>query len=161
MTPRNPRGVLFIGLSFLGAFALTVLPLPDWAQAWRPAWVALVLLYWCMALPERVGVVTAWLTGVLLDVLVGTTLGQHALGLAVVACITSIYHKRLRVFSQLQQATICAGILVLYVTVLRIVDRFAGVPLPSASYLTVVPSALLWPWLFIILRDVRRKGRVR
>lgn len=161
MILRNPRGAALIGLSVIVAFALTVLPLPDWAQAWRPAWVALVLMYWCMALPEHVGVVTAWLAGVLLDVLVGTTLGQHALGLAVVAGITAIYHKRLRVFSQLQQATICAGILLLYVTLLRIVDRFAGVPMPSASYLTVMTSALLWPWLFIILRDVRRKGGVR
>jgi rod shape-determining protein MreD len=143
------------------AFALTVLPLPAWAQAWRPAWVALVLLYWCMALPERIGVFTAWFTGVLLDVLVGATLGQHALGLAVVACLTVIYHKRLRVFSQFQQATICAGMLLLYVSLLRIVDRFAGMPQPSASYLTVITSALLWPWLFIILRDVRRKGSVR
>lgn len=161
MSLRNLRGTLLIGLSILIAFALTVLPLPAWAQAWRPAWVALVLMYWSMAVPERVGVITAWFIGVLLDVLVGTTLGQHALGLAVIACLTVIYHKRLRVFSQLQQGSICAGMLLLYVTLLRIVDRFAGVPVPSVSYLTVVTSALLWPWLFIILRDVRRKGGVR
>lgn len=160
MKPRHLRGATIIALSFLVAFALTALPLPAWAQAWRPAWVAMVLVYWCMALPERIGVLTAWLAGVLLDVLVGTTLGQHALGLAVIAGITVFYHKRLRVFSLLQQAVVCGAMLVLHVTLLRIVDRFAGVPLNTSSYLTVITTTALWPWVFVLLRDVRRKGGI-
>ena len=53
-------------------------------HVWRPAWVALVLVYWCMAAPDQVGVVAGWTTGLLLDVMTGTLLGQHALGLSVV-----------------------------------------------------------------------------
>ena len=53
------QGVWVIILSFLLALMLTAIPLPIWAQAWRPAWVAMVLIYWCVALPERIGVLYA------------------------------------------------------------------------------------------------------
>ena len=66
-------------LTFVIALLLTVIPLPDWARYLRPDWVGLVLIYWCMALPERVGVTTGWFMGLLVDLLTGTVLGQHAL----------------------------------------------------------------------------------
>jgi rod shape-determining protein MreD len=49
-----------IALSLVIALMLTALPLPEWAVNWRPAWVAMVLIYWCMALPERVGIGVRW-----------------------------------------------------------------------------------------------------
>ncbi len=60
------RGTWAIVVSFVVAFMLTAVPLPDWAVSWRPDWVALVLAYWCLALPRRIGVLTAWFIGLLL-----------------------------------------------------------------------------------------------
>src|SRR5690606_27167374 len=87
MKPEHNAGWAII-LSFAVAFMLTAVPLPEWAASWRPAWVAMVLIYWCMALPERVGIGAAWCLGLLLDVQQGTLLGQHALGLALIAWLT-------------------------------------------------------------------------
>ena len=53
--------------SFVVAFLLTAVPLPEWAANWRPAWIAMVLVYWCIALPQRVGVITGWCVGLVLD----------------------------------------------------------------------------------------------
>ena len=72
----KPHRIWVIALSFLAAFMLTAMPLPDWALPWRPAWIAMVLVYWCMALPERVGVITGWVIGLILDVMHGSILGQ-------------------------------------------------------------------------------------
>ena len=58
----KPHRIWVIALSFLAAFMLTAMPLPEWALPWRPAWIAMVLVYWCMALPERVGVITGWVS---------------------------------------------------------------------------------------------------
>ena len=56
----KPNRIWVVAASFLVAFILTATPLPDWALPWRPAWIAMVLIYWCIALPERVGVITGW-----------------------------------------------------------------------------------------------------
>jgi len=45
-----------IYLSLLCGYLLSLLPMPEWAQIYRPQWLALILIYWCMAVPERVGV---------------------------------------------------------------------------------------------------------
>ena len=87
------------GLTLFVAFMLTIMPLPDWVVEFRPDWVTLVLIYWAMALPTKVGVTTAWLAGLMLDVSHGAILGQHALGLMLVIYIVHIQHQRLRVVS--------------------------------------------------------------
>ena len=55
-------------LTLFVAFMLTIMPLPEWAIEFRPDWVTLVLVYWAMALPARVGVTIAWFAGLMLDV---------------------------------------------------------------------------------------------
>ena len=155
------QGGAAILASFLIAFMLTALPLPDWAEAWRPPWVTLVLIYWCLAVPERVGVGIGWMLGLLLDVMTGTLLGQHALGLSLVAFIALRFHKRVRVLPLWHQG--------IFVCLLVLLERSLGAwvkgiqGLPGSDTLVFAPaatSALLWPWVFIILRDVRRKYRV-
>ena len=94
------------GLSLLVAFILTAVPLPDWMEVWRPEWVVVTMVYWCLAMPERVGVFVAWGVGLLLDVLQGSILGQHALGLATVAYLAVLYHQRIRVFPLVQQSLV-------------------------------------------------------
>ena len=64
----------------------------------------MVLIYWVMALPYRVGIGSAWIVGIILDVLEGSVLGLNALGLVVIAYVTLNLHQRLRMFSALQQA---------------------------------------------------------
>lgn len=59
---------LVIYLSLVVAMVLMILPLPDWVQIYRPNWVALVLIYWSMALPKRVGLWFAFFSGIILDV---------------------------------------------------------------------------------------------
>ena len=75
---------LVIYASLVVALILMILPLPDWAQIYRPNWVALVLIYWSMALPGRVGLWFAFFCGIVLDTLLGTLLGQHALALVII-----------------------------------------------------------------------------
>ena len=78
MTDRQGIGYGVILLTFLVAFVLAVLPLPFWLQWGRPEWVVLTLIYWCIALPQRVGIATGLVMGVGMDVLEGAILGQNA-----------------------------------------------------------------------------------
>ena len=78
---------LVIYLTLLVALVLMILPLPDWAQIYRPNWMALVLIYWSMALPGRVGLLFAFFSGIILDTSLGTLLGQHTLALVMIIAI--------------------------------------------------------------------------
>ncbi len=148
-----------VALSLIIAFALTSVPLPDWANPWRPAWVAIVVMYWCLAIPERVGVLTAWAVGLLLDVLHGAILGQHALGLAFVAYVSVLYHQQVRVFPLIQQSLVVGSLVFLYLGAMLLTYNLLGSRPYSSQYLLgAVTSALLWPWAYIVLRDVRRKS---
>ena len=156
---RSRSGVyLPIAASFVVALMLTALPVPAWAAAWRPAWVALVLIYWCMAVPGRAGVAVGWMMGLLLDVLYGTLLGQHALGLSVVAFITLQLHQRVRVLPVWQQGISIFGLVFIYQLLVLWINGIRGFPVqPSAYWSAPLVSMMLWPWVFVILRDVRRK----
>ena len=79
MTTTRPTGRWVIAISFLLAFLLAGIPLPSELQRFRPDWVAMVLIYWCMALPHRIGIGVGWTVGLLLDIGRGALLGQHAL----------------------------------------------------------------------------------
>jgi rod shape-determining protein MreD len=156
---QQGNGVILV--SFLVALILTVMPLPDWLRAARPDWVGLVLIYWCLALPERVGVVTGWLAGLLVDLLTGTLLGQHAMALAVIAWLTLRFHQRIRLFPVWQQALIVLVLLVLHQLLALWVDRFIGRPVPPWYYWTPsLVGMLMWPPIFSALRGVRRSFRV-
>ncbi len=161
MTQARSHGLSIIIVSFVISFILTAMPLPDWAQAWRPVWPAMVLIYWCMALPGRVGIGTAWCIGLLLDVQQGTLLGQHALGYTIIAFITLTIHQRMRVCSLSKQALVVCSILFFYMLISLWIRAVTGYPPQQWTYwMPPVTSMLLWPWLFVILRDVRRKYRI-
>lgn len=161
MTEPDHQGRGVIGATLVLALLLTLLPMPVALQDFRPPWVALVLIYWCLALPQRVGIGWAWLSGLLLDVLTGTLLGHHALGLSVMAYLVLQLHQRIRIFPLVQQS--------FSVLVLLLVDRLlslwvlgtTGQPTPHLGYwMPALVGALLWSWVYIVLRDVRRRFQV-
>ncbi|KRT53819.1 rod shape-determining protein MreD [endosymbiont of Ridgeia piscesae] len=158
----NVQGRLYIAhLTLAFGFVLAVMPMPDWASNFRPQWVTLILIYWCMALPERVNVGTGWLAGLLLDVLSGSLLGQHALALAVVSFLTLNIYQRVRVLP-LRQQMFTIMILLLVEKLLALwATAAAGYPAPTLWYWAApLVGMLLWPWIYIILRDIRRRFHV-
>lgn len=161
MISNQRGGGLIIATSFVVALALTILPLPDWLSMLRPEWVALVLIYWCMALPGRVGVGIAWTTGLLLDVLRAALLGQHALTLAIVAYITLQLYQRIRVFPLWQQAVSVFVLILLHLLLQLWIKGISGSPPQALTFLLpALSSMLLWPIMFLGLRRLRRRYRV-
>lgn len=158
MSEPARRGSAVIVATLVVAMVLTLLPIPDWAAPYRPPWVALALLYWVLALPQRVGVFSGFTAGILLDVISGTLLGQHAFSLAVMAYLAAQLHQRIRVFPLLQQ-TFAVWLLLLVERLLFLwLLGATGQPMPAPIYwATTLTGLALWPWLFVVLRDVRRR----
>ncbi len=136
-------------LALLIALSLEVAPLPAALEAWRPPWVALTVIYWAMLQPGRYGVGIAWLVGIVLDVLKGSILGQHALMLAVAAFLTIRFCQRLRVFPIWQKTIAVCAIVAVYTFIGFWIDGMTGDLEGSLLRLASIASALVvWPPLY-------------
>lgn len=161
MTTIHAKGGWIITISFFTAFLLTGIPFWGELNHFRPDWVAMVLIYWCMALPHRVGLGTAWLIGLLLDVARGALLGQYALALVVVAYLTLQTYQRVRVAPPWQQSFSVLIFLLVEQILVFWISGVIGYPPRDGWYLApAVGGMVLWPLLFVILRDVRRYFQV-
>lgn len=161
MVDQEPSGYGVILLSFVAAYTLAVLPLPQWLLWGRPEWVALTLIYWAIALPQRVGMVTGLLLGVGLDVLEGAVLGQNAFALVVVALLSLTLYQRLRVYSLWQQASVVFVLIGINQLICQWVQNLEGAGAGSLLFLLpAFSSALLWPVVLHTLRGLRRYYRV-
>lgn len=154
---QGAHGYWLIIVSFLVAYVLALVPLPAWLLWARPEWVALTLVYWTIALPHRVGILTGLVVGVMLDALEGAVLGQNAFSLVVVALLCLTLYQRLRVFSVLQQAGTVFVLIGINQLVCQWVQNLEGVGSQSILFLLpAVTSALLWPVVLLVLRRLRR-----
>lgn len=151
----------FATATFVCALLLTVLQMPEKLAIFRPAWVALVLLYWCMTAPELVGVVVGWTAGLLLDVMTGTLLGQHALGLSIIAYIMHRTHRRVRVLPLWRQAITIFGLVILYQILVLWSNGIRGMPVMfSAYWISPLVSVVFWLWIYEFLQYLGRRCNV-
>ena len=150
---------LVVYASIIVGLILMILPLPDWVQIYRPNWVALILLYWSMALPKRVGLWFAFFTGLLVDTSQGTLLGQHTLALIIIMFINMNFYQRIRVLSLVQQSIYIFFLLLLNQIIIAWVEGMMGRPPPIIAFFGApLIGMLIWPWVFVVLRDIRRKA---
>ena len=163
MRDTGPAGTLVILFTLALAALLEVMPLPDMLDPGRPLWITMVLVYWVIALPHRVGVFWAFGVGLFQDVLVGAVLGQHALALAVVAWLSLAAYKRLRVFPPLQQSVVMFMLFGTSAVLAYLVQDSVG-RAPVAPLWVLLPalvSAIIWRPVFGFLRLVRQRFGVR
>lgn len=147
-------------ITLLVGLMLTVMPLPDAVEAFRPNWLALLLIFWAMQLPRTWSVGSAWVVGIVLDVSYGTLLGQHALALCVVTFATVRFHLLMRVFPMSQLSATIFALLALYQFILYWVNGVAGVSAPAVTYWApVITGTLIWPFLYMFLSGVRYRSR--
>jgi rod shape-determining protein MreD len=147
-------------ITFIVGLMLTVMPLTDSVEPFRPDWLALVVIFWAMHLPRTWSVGSAWIIGIVLDVSYGTLLGQHALALCVIAFATVRFHLLMRVFPLSQLSATIFALLALYQFILFWVNGVAGISAPTITYWApVITGTLLWPFLFMFLSGVRYGSR--
>ena len=141
---------------------MQLLPLPESIAPLKPFWLALVLLYWAIEAPEKVGLGLAFGLGLIGDLLAGHLLGEQSLRLTALLFIVLRFRARLRFFPLWQQAIAVLAMLLNDRVIVTMVRGFSGSPMPAALFwLSPVVGMLLWPFLFILIDDVRARLRVR
>ena len=157
---RFPAHVLVV-LTLFVAILLDVYPLALEYRVFRPQFVLLVVIYWMYILPQSSSVALLVLFGLLLDVTVGSPLGQYPLMLVVVGYLCLRSYRRVRHFARWQESLwilfliACAQLLAYWVQALdgRQMDGFEFL-------LPAVASACCWPLLAMLFDGLRRHYRI-
>jgi rod shape-determining protein MreD len=150
-----------IVLSIIIALMLQIMPMPSVADIYRPDWVLLVLSYWTLALPNRVNVGVAFINGLVLDILLGTSLGVHSFAMSLTIYVLAANYQRLRNYSVWQQAIMIGVMTALYNLIVFWLQHLLTDIFFLLDYLwPVITSMVIWPWIFWLLRKVRRQFRL-
>lgn len=156
---RTQRSHWVLPLSVVIALLFGLLPLPELLQPLRPYWLALVVAYWVIEDPNRVGLGFAFIVGLIADLSFGGLLGEQALRLVVMAFILQRFRARLRFFPLSQQAMAIGGLLLNDRIVTSAIHVALGQPtLPAAFWLAPVAGMLLWAPVFLLLDALRLGG---
>jgi rod shape-determining protein MreD len=162
MNAVRSHGGYLIALTLILTLILAIMPLPMIFKPYRPDWTLIVLIYWTLALPNRVNVGVAWICGFLLDVLLGTVLGIHALSCAIVIYVSTSNYQKIRNFSVWQQAMIVGMLLALHHLLVYWLSHFLSGTYFLPEYLyPVLPGVVVWPWIFLLLRKYRRQFNIK
>jgi rod shape-determining protein MreD len=144
-----------ITTSVVGALALEMLPWGSWPM---PEFLALILVFWNVFQPRRVGIALAWLLGLVMDVHSGSLLGQHALVYSMLSYGAIALHRRLLWYSIPAQALhLFPLFLIANIAVMLVHLFFSGIGPAWPYFLTPVFTALLWiPLTKIVLGRLNR-----
>jgi rod shape-determining protein MreD len=147
MNISGPReSLLLIYSTAVIALMLTVIPLPGYAGVLRPVFLAVIVLYWSTMAPNAGGILLAFLFGLLLDVINGAQLGEHALALSAIAYLALRLHLLTRAKPIFQQSLFVLIALLIYETLLWAVDGYSGRPMNSPTrWMHAVTGAMMWP----------------
>lgn len=147
----------FIPLTLVAALLANLLP---WSGVWlwvRPDFVALVLLYWCIEQPRRIGFVAAWLFGLFMDVADGALFGQHALAYSILAYAGIVLHRRVLGFSGTPQVVHVVVLLLMNDLIVLGIRVLAGADFPGYQYfLGSFVAGALWLPLGVLLKLPQR-----
>jgi rod shape-determining protein MreD len=150
----------FIWGSLLGALGLNMLQnMGLWGRAtWSPDMLALVLLFWSIHQPQRVGMGAAFVLGILIDVHQGALLGQHALSYTVLSFLASAIHRRLLWFGVPSQAFQVLPLFAAAHAIEWTIRLIAGGAFPGFLVL-LAPAleSLLWPVISVLLLMPQRR----
>ena len=143
----------FIFLSFMVALLLNMIPLQDVVLIIRPDFVALVILFWGINQPQRIGMSIAFVMGLLMDVGNSSMFGQHALSYSVMIFIALLLRRRLHVFGLIKQAPQIGLLLLLAQCILLFTELLNRADFPGWYYfLASFTGMLFWPVVSLLLK---------
>ncbi|HSW18789.1 MAG TPA: rod shape-determining protein MreD [Ramlibacter sp.] len=152
-----PASPFFIWASLLAALLFNMLPIGR--VPWMPDMLALVLVFWSVHQPLRVGIAIAFAFGLAMDVHQTALLGQHALSYTALTFCAIAIHRRLLWFSVPSQAMQVLPLFAAAHAIELVIRLVAGGVFPGLSLLLApVIESLLWPVVSVLLLAPQRRA---
>jgi rod shape-determining protein MreD len=163
---RSPQYLLlpakrgFITVTLIGALVLNMLP---WGRTFViPDFMALVLVFWNIHQPSKVGIGISFLFGLMLDVHDAALLGEHALAYSILAYAAIALHRRVPGFHPLGQMIHVLPLFILSQGIVLLLRVLLGAPSPGFGFfLQSLTTTLLWPLADVLLLAPQRRAHER
>ena len=137
---------------------LNILPLPDIFNSIKPPILLLILIYWCMAYPNLINLTTAFITGIIIDILLIMPLGYNALSYTITIYLTLLYYPQIRLHTSWNQMVSVLLILIPFFLTSTIINNILEIDYNIGDViLSIIISVTIWPALFSMLRFIRQK----
>jgi len=138
-------------ISFFIAATLELIALPDMVAFLRPEWLVVTYVYWLVRHPEKIGVASGVIVGLLLDVISGSYFGIHILAVCLTGYLVLTMHQRLKMFPISQQSLVIFFIVGIQLMVVSTIKSALGNSDIGLSYLWLAfSSAIIWPFVLIV-----------
>lgn len=154
LLPVNP---LFMWASLFVALFINMAPLDR--IAWAPDFLALVIVFWSVYQPARIGMGAAFVFGLLMDVHQAAMLGQHALSYTMLSFFAIMIHRRLLWFPVASQALQVLPLFALSHLIELAIRMIGGGAFPGWSlFIAPVIEVALWPLVSVLLLAPQRRA---
>ena len=162
---RDIKNQLLIYLTlFISLYVDTYMFTSD-LQMRKPTFVLLTLIYWNMALPDRIGIMAALIFGIFVDLIEGSLLGLHGTLFVLITYVCQRFFYQFRVSPLWQQSSILFFLFILYKQVFALdfvntnqdLTNLSDSSFFMNSFLYALFTAFIWSPLFLILRYYRRR----
>ena len=161
---KSNKNQLWIYFSLVLAIIMDNFVFPESILQWKPLLTLMVLIYWNMALPDKVGILEALFFGLIMDLLNGSILGLHGLLFVLITYICQRFFYQFRVSPIWQQSVILFFLFFIFKMAFTFdfLNVSEGLNIADNLYLTnafifSLISSILWAPTFIFLRALRRK----
>ncbi len=155
---RSPYGFVVVTLAI--GFVLSLATYFEWMKYAKPDWVLLILFYWCVEIPDRIGVVCGWITGLVADILNYSLLGQHAVAKTFIAFFAVTASRRIRRYELWKQSVVVFIIASIDIAItVFIANLTISAEIRLVYWQSALMSALVWPFVYMFLRFLRQRAQ--
>ena len=145
-------------LLLLFAIILNILPLPNIIDSCKPPILLLFLIYCSLAYPDKINLTYAFISGLILDILLITPLGYNALCFTVTIYLIMLYYPQIRLQSSWNKMFSLLLILIPYFLSSTFINSILKIDYSIVDVIiSIVLSVIIWPSLFNMLRFIRQK----
>jgi rod shape-determining protein MreD len=149
-----------IALSSIVALTLTIIPTPQAIFYFWPDWMALIVVYWALMVPDRIGPWVGFAIGTLLEVLFVRNFGVLGFGLAMLAFTVNRAHLQLQVLPIGPQMVVVGLFIGLFkLTTGWLYGLTSDFTITTEYWYSLIGCMLAWPFVFILLQELSRPTR--
>jgi len=141
-----PAKTGYVLLTLVATLILNFVPLNGLSFTLRPDFVALVILFWCINQPQRLGMMLAFCVGLMMDVHHAGIMGHQAMVYCIIVYLATVFRRRISIFGLIKQAPHIGLILVFMQSSQILIAMLSGANFPGWHfYLAALTGTIIWP----------------